>query len=315
MAAGGARAAGRADAAHRLCLARLPRTIRNIRPAWRRSCRRWGSRAGPIGRNVRIDYRVGDGQRRRNSPTCGGIGCARSRMSSLLRATRRRGADAAGTRTVPIVFTIVTDPVGAGFVDEPGAAGRQRHRFRALRIQLEREMAGAAERDRAGRDARGGPAGSALIRPESGNCGVSRPWRHSLRVEVNPVNVRDAAEIERAVTAFASSANGGLLVTAGARWRSGSSRADRHACGPAQLPAVYPNRVFVASGGLMSYGPDFVRPISARGRLCRSHPQGREASRPAGAGADQVRAGDQSQDRQGARPRTCRSPFSPAPTR
>ena len=53
----------------------------------------------------------------------------------------------------------------------------------------------------------------------------------------------------------------------------------------------------------MSYGPDYRRPVPARGRLRRSHPQGREAGRPAGAGADQVRAGDQPQDRQGARPR------------
>ena len=79
----------------------------------------------------------------------------------------------------------------------------------------------------------------------------------SLRVEVNPVNMRDAGEIERAVAAFARSPNGGLIVTA-----SGSATlhrdliitlAARH-----KLPAVYFERFFVAAGGLISYGPDFV---------------------------------------------------------
>ena len=124
----------------------------------------------------------------------------------------------------------------------------------------------------------------------------------SFGVEVSPVDVRDAAEIERAVTAFARAPNGGLIVTASASAIVHRdliiALAARH-----RLPAVYSDRFFVTAGGLISYGPDLHRPVPARGRLRRSHPQGREAGRPAGAGADQVRAGDQPQDRQGARPR------------
>ena len=79
----------------------------------------------------------------------------------------------------------------------------------------------------------------------------------SLGVEVSPVNVRDAGEIERAVAAFARSANGGLIVTASAAATSHRdliiTLAARH-----KLPAVYFDRFFVAGGGLISYGPDHV---------------------------------------------------------
>ena len=163
-------------------------------------------------------------------------------------------------------------------------------------------MAGTAQGDRARRDASGGPSGSRQS-AGIGQFGAIQAVAPSLGVEVSPVNVRDAGEIERAIAAFARAPNGGLIVTASALATS-SSRSDRRAGGPAQLPAVYSDRFFVDAGGLISYGPDLRRPVPARGRLRRSHPQGREAGRPAGAGADQVRAGDQPQDRQGARPRS-----------
>jgi ABC-type uncharacterized transport system substrate-binding protein len=87
--------------------------------------------------------------------------------------------------------------------------------------------------------------------------GVIQAVAPSLRVEVNPVNVRDASEIERAVAAFARSANGGLIVT-------GSNLVTLHRdliitlAARHKLPAVYYERFFVAAGGLVSYGPDFV---------------------------------------------------------
>ena len=122
MAARGARAAARADAAHRRAHERWLRTIRKVRPASRRSCRGCSNWAGPIGRNVRIDYRWGAGDADRRSQIRGGIGRARAGrhpgpwrpgVAALLQATR----------TVPIVFVTVTDPVGAGFVDSLARPG------------------------------------------------------------------------------------------------------------------------------------------------------------------------------------------------
>ena len=107
------------------------------------------------------------------------------------------------TRTVPIVFAIVVDPVGAGFVDSLARPGGNATGFIDVRIQPEREMAGAAQGDRAARDARGGPSGSL---PRRRDRPVRPPFRRvapSLGVELSPVDVRDAGEIERAVAAFA----------------------------------------------------------------------------------------------------------------
>ena len=136
----------------------------------------------------------------------------------------------------------------------------------------------------------------------------------SFGVELRPIDVRDAGEIERALADFARAPNGGLIVPLSTSAIAHRERivalAARH-----RLPAIYPSRLDAAGGGLISYGPDVARPVSARGRLRRPHPQGREAGRPAGAGADQVRTGDQSQDRQGARPDRARRHCSPAPTR
>jgi putative ABC transport system substrate-binding protein len=122
------------------------------------------------------------------------------------------------SRTVPTVFTGVGDPVGAGFVDSLARPGGNATGFIAF------------------------------------EWSVSGKW---LRVEVNPVNVGGPAEIERAVTAFARAPNGGLIATGGGRVRFHRDLivklAARH-----KLPAVYYDRVFVDSGGLISYGPDFV---------------------------------------------------------
>jgi hypothetical protein len=93
------------------------------------------------------------------------------------------------------------------------------------------------------------------------------------------------------MAAFARSGNGGVIVPpggTGARRKLIISLAARY-----KLPSVYPYRYYTVDGGLISYGPN--------PHVCRSHPQGREASRSAGAGADQVRTGYQSQDRKGAR--------------
>ncbi len=184
-----------------------------------------------IGRNVRIDTRwatTNAAEIRRHAAELAALApdvilaSGASTVGPLLQATR----------TVPIVFPIVVDPVGAGFVDSLARPGGNATGFIAVRIQPEREMAGAAQADRAGRDASGGPSGSR--QPSGiGQFGVIQAVAPSLRVEVSPVNVRDAGEIERAVAAFARSPNGGLIVTASGMALA-SSRSDHHAGGPAQ---------------------------------------------------------------------------------
>jgi putative ABC transport system substrate-binding protein len=160
------------------------------------------------------------------------------------------------TRTVPIVFPVAGDPVAAGFVDSlarPGgnATGFMNYEYSigAKWLELLKQTAPSVTRAAVLRDATQG-SGTSLF-------GVIQAVAPSLRMEVNPVNMRDAGEIERAVTAFARSPGGGLIATAG--WETTRHRdliialAARH-----KLPAVYYERLFVAGGGLISYGPDFV---------------------------------------------------------
>ena len=143
----------------------------------------------------------------------------------------------------------------------------------------------------------------------------SRQWRRSFGVELRPVDVRDAAEIERGSRCIRARPNGGLIVTS-------SASAMRHrdliitlAARSTGCPLVYSFRYYVTDGGLISYGPDPIDQFRrAAGYVDRILKGEKPADLPVQA-ADQVRAGDQPQDRQGARPRTCRHRCSPAPTR
>jgi putative ABC transport system substrate-binding protein len=160
------------------------------------------------------------------------------------------------TRTVPIVFVIVPDPVGAGFVDSLGRPGGNATGFISFEYglsakwgELLKEIAPGVMRAAVLRD----PA----LASGPGQFAAIQSMAPSLGVEVSPVNVRDAPEIERAVAAFARSANGGLIVTGSALVAVHRhliiALAARH-----KLPAIYVERSFAAAGGLMSYGPDFV---------------------------------------------------------
>jgi putative ABC transport system substrate-binding protein len=160
------------------------------------------------------------------------------------------------THTVPIVFTIVFDPVGSGYVDSlarPGgnATGFMNFEYSigAKWLELLKEIAPGVTRVAVLRDTTQGFTTSQFA--------VIQAVAPSLRVEVNPVDMRDAGEIERALMAFARTPNGGLILTG-----SGASvhyrdliitLAARH-----KLPAVYFERFFVAAGGLASYGTDNV---------------------------------------------------------
>ena len=160
------------------------------------------------------------------------------------------------TRTVPVVFPAVVDPVGAGFVDSLTRPGGNATGFISFEyslsgkwLELLKEIAPGLTRVAVLRNA-ATPSGP-------GQFGVIQAVAASLRVEVNPVNVRDAGEIERAVAAFARAPNGGLIVTASPAAQLHReliiSLAARH-----KLPAVYPFRYYAVDGGLISYGPDQV---------------------------------------------------------
>ena len=102
---------------------------------------------------------------------------------------------------------------------KPGAARRQRHRIHHVRIRHRREMAGTAQGDRAARDASGSPARS-RERRRIGQFGAIQSAAPSFGVEVRPISLRDAGEIERGIAAFARESNGGLIVTGARRRRS-----------------------------------------------------------------------------------------------
>src|SRR5262245_30428057 len=156
------------------------------------------------------------------------------------------------TRAVPIVFVIVPDPVGAGFVDNLARPGGNATGFLQFEyalsgkwLELLKQVAPSVTRAAVIRD----PAITAGI----GQFGVIQSVAQSLGVEVSPVNVRDPGEIERAVAAFARTPNvtGSALATVHRRLII--NLAARH-----KLPAAYVARYFVTDGGLISYGPDLV---------------------------------------------------------
>jgi ABC-type uncharacterized transport system substrate-binding protein len=159
------------------------------------------------------------------------------------------------TRTVPIVFTIVPAPVGSGLVDSLSRPGGNVTGFMSFEyslsgkwLQLLKEIAPGVTRAAVLLD-RAAPAGI-------GQFAIIQSVAPSVDVDVTPVSVRDAAEIERAVATFAQSTNGGLIVTTSA---SAAVRRDLIIAVAAEhkLPAVYFSRFFVDYGGLISYGADF----------------------------------------------------------
>jgi putative ABC transport system substrate-binding protein len=204
-----------------------------------------------VGRNVQIDYRwaTGDADRMRYAAEL----VALAPDVILANSGVNTGVLLQTTRTVPIVFVSAIDPVGAGLVASlarPGgnATGFMAYEFSlaAKWLELLKEMAPRVTRVAILRDPTV-PAGSAPF-------GAIQGAASSLRVEVVPIDTRDAGELERAVTAFAQTPNGGLILAAPAFAANSPdlivTLAARH-----RLPAIYPSRRFVAGGGLMSYGP------------------------------------------------------------
>jgi putative ABC transport system substrate-binding protein len=207
------------------------------------------------GRNLRIDYRFGLGNAdntRKHAAELATLApdiilaAGTSTMAPLLQATR----------SVPIVFVNVADPVGAGFIDSLARPGGNATGFVNFEynlsgkwLELLKEIAPNVTRVAVLRD----PAITAGI----GQFTIIQAVAPSLGMEVISVNVRDATEIERAVTAFARSQNGGLIATSSALTLVHRDLifklAARH-----RLPAVYSRRRFATDGGLLSYGSDFA---------------------------------------------------------
>ena len=162
----------------------------------------------------------------------------------------------AATRTIPIVFAHSVDPVGAGFVDSlarPGgnATGFILHEYglSAKWLELLKEIAPLVTRVAMLRDP--------TIAAGTGQFGAVQSVAPSVGIELSPINVRDAGGVDSAITEFARSPNGGLVVTASPLVTLHRALivnlAARH-----KLPAVYNLRRFVTDGGLISYGPDIV---------------------------------------------------------
>jgi ABC-type uncharacterized transport system substrate-binding protein len=160
------------------------------------------------------------------------------------------------TRTVPIVFVLVSDPVAAGYVDSLARPGGNVTGFMNYEyslggkwLELLKEIAPGVKRAAVLRDPH--------LTSGTGQFAAIQAVAPSLGMEVNPVNVRDASEIERAIAVFVRSPNGGLIVTA-----SGLALFHRNLiitlAARHKLPAVFTDRTFVVAGGLVSYGPDRI---------------------------------------------------------
>ena len=207
------------------------------------------------GRNIRIDYRLGEGD----------AGVIREQAAELAALAPDVVLTTGGlaterllqvTSTIPVVFVIVPDPVGSGIVksmSRPGgnATGFTQFEYNlsAKWLELLKEIAPGVTRAAVLRD----PAFTAGI----GQFAVIQSVAPTVGVEVIPINMRDAVEIEREVADFARAENGGLILTA-----SGLATVHRSLivtlAARYKLPAVYTERLFVSAGGLISYGPNFV---------------------------------------------------------
>jgi putative ABC transport system substrate-binding protein len=206
------------------------------------------------GRNVHIDFRWGAGNvadMRKNAAELVALA-----PDVILAVSQGVGSLLQVTHTVPIVFVIVPDPVGSGFVESLSRPGGNATGFLMFEyslcgkwLELLKEIAPGVTRAAMLRDA-ADPSGI-------GELAAIQSVAPAIGLDVSPLNMGNAAEIERAVAAFAQTANGGLIVSSSALTVVHRdliiTLAARH-----KLPAVYFQRFFVASGGLISYGPNFL---------------------------------------------------------
>jgi ABC-type uncharacterized transport system substrate-binding protein len=211
-----------------------------------------------VGQNIQIDYRWGGGSAELMRKYAVEL-VALAPDVILAHSSAAVAPLLEATRTVPIVFAVVADPVGAGYVESLARPGGNATGFTNFEytiagkwLELLKDVAPGVTRAAVLRESAiaAGPA----------QFGAIRAVAQSLGVEVRPVEVRDSGEIERAITAFARGSNDGLIVT-------GSPAAIVHRAlivalaARHRLPAVYNTRIFVTSGGLISYGADNIDPF------------------------------------------------------
>jgi putative ABC transport system substrate-binding protein len=208
-----------------------------------------------VGRNIQIDYWWGAGKAefyRKQAAELVALGPD----VIVTNGTTTIGPVLQTTQTVPVVFVNVTDPVSGGFVESLARPGGNATGFASAEygtsgkwLQLLKQIAPEVKRVAVLRD----PS----IASGSGQLGAIQAVAPLLGVDITPIDVRDAGEIERGLTALSSSSNTGVIVTA-----SGAAIAHRDLiitlAARLKLPAVYWQRVFATSGGLISYGDDTI---------------------------------------------------------
>ena len=220
--------------------------------AFHKGLQEWG---WALGRNARIDVRWGafdaDSSRRYAAEVAG-----LAPDVILAAASVAMGAVQQTTRTVPIVFVGIVDPVGAGFVESLARPGGNATGFTVFEYSLSgkwldllKEIAPGVKRAAVLRDP--------TVASGVGQYAILQAVAPSLGVELRPIDAREPAEIERAIVTFAQVPNGGLIFVASP---SGLvhrnliiTLAARH-----RLPAVYFSRPFVVDGGLIAYAPDQI---------------------------------------------------------
>jgi putative ABC transport system substrate-binding protein len=170
------------------------------------------------GQNVRLDYGWGSGNANNIRKSAAELVMLAPDVILALAGASLVGPLLQVTRTVPIVFTYAADPVGASFVDSLARPGGNATGFLSSEysisgkwVELLKQIAPSVTRV------------AVLRSPDTptgvGQFGVIQAVAQALKVEVNPVNVRDAGDVERGIATFAQSANGGLIMAGGARWR------------------------------------------------------------------------------------------------
>jgi putative ABC transport system substrate-binding protein len=207
------------------------------------------------GRNVRVEVRWGGGDQ-------AAIQKHAAELVALAPDVLVAGGGAAAelmlkvTHTIPIVFVIVPDPVGSGFVESLSRPGANATGFMMFDynlcgkwLELLKEIAPSVTHAAVLRDA-GTAAGI-------GQFAVIQSVASTVGIDVSPIDLREPAQIERVIATFAQRSNAGIILTAGV---TGASNVDLiiGAAARYKLPAVYIQRPFVIAGGLISYGPNFV---------------------------------------------------------